>query len=172
MFTLAHELAHLWLGRDAIFNLPDLQPGQNELERACNAIAGEVLVPERELRECWPTLSRSPDPIVAIARRFKVSPLVASRRMLDSGMISRAEYAEFLRDLAADEARKAAIAKARKQSGGDFYLTQEVRIGRRFGRAVAQAAREGSLLYRDAYRLTGLSGQTFDRFAKGLSEGG
>ena len=37
-------------------------------------------------------------------------------------------------------------------------------------RAVAQAAREGTLLMRDAYRLTGLSGRTFERFTKGLSE--
>jgi Zn-dependent peptidase ImmA (M78 family) len=170
MFTLAHELAHLWLGRDAIFNLPELQPGQSTTERLCNAIAAEVLVPEEELRRCWPAASRSASPVKTMARQFKVSPLVASRRMLDAGMMSRSAYGQFLRDLAADEARKAAMAKARG-GGGDFYLTQEVRIGRRFGRAVAQAAREGTLLMRDAYRLTGLAGQTFDRFAKGLTEG-
>lgn len=171
MFTLAHELAHLWLGRDAIFNLPELQPGQNTTERLCNAIAAEVLVPEEELLRCWPAASRSASPVKTVARRFKVSPLVASRRMLDAGLMSRGAYASFLRDLAEDEARKAAIAKARG-GGGDFYPTQEVRIGRRFGRAVAQAAREGTLLMRDAYRLTGLAGQTFERFANGLAEGG
>ena len=74
----------------------------------------------------------------------------------------------FLREHEKDEASKAATAKAR--SGGDFYLTQENRVGRRFGRAVAQAAREGTLLMRDAYRLTGLPGRTFERFTKGLSE--
>ncbi|HEY5705795.1 MAG TPA: ImmA/IrrE family metallo-endopeptidase [Terrimicrobiaceae bacterium] len=33
MFTLAHEIAHLWLGRDDVFNLPDLQSGDSEIER-------------------------------------------------------------------------------------------------------------------------------------------
>jgi hypothetical protein len=58
--------------------------------------------------------------------------------------------------------------KKSKKGSGDFYLTQEVKIGRRFGEAVIRAARAGRLLYRDAYRLTGLYGQTFDRFAEGL----
>jgi len=170
MFTLAHELAHLWLGKDGIFDLPELQPGQSETERHCNAIAAEVLVPEEELRRLWPAASRAVSPVKTVARNFKVSPLVASRRMLDAGMMSRDTYFQFLKNLSEDEARKAAMLKARG-SGGDFYLTQEVRIGRRFGLAVAQAAREGTLLTRDAYRLTGLAGQTFERFTKGLSEG-
>jgi Zn-dependent peptidase ImmA (M78 family) len=169
MFTLAHELAHLWLGEDGIFNLPELQPGHNETERHCNAIAAEVLVPEEELRRYWPAASRSVSPVKSVARNFKVSPLVASRRMLDAGLISRDAYIRFLREHEKDEARKAVTAKARS-GGGDFYLTQENRVGRRFGRAVSQAAREGTLLMRDAYRLTGLSGRTFERFTKGLSE--
>ncbi|HEY5769825.1 MAG TPA: ImmA/IrrE family metallo-endopeptidase [Terrimicrobium sp.] len=169
MFTLAHELAHLWLGKDGIFNLPELQPGHSATERHCNAIAAELLVPEEELRRCWPAAGRSENPVKTVARNFKVSPLVASRRMLDTGMISRNTYFRFLREHEEDEARKAASAKARG-GGGDFYLTQENRVGRRFGRAVAQAAREGTLLMRDAYRLTGLAGRTFERFTKGLSE--
>ena len=70
MFTLAHELAHLWLGKDGIFNLPE-QPGHNETERHCNAIAAEVLVPEEELRRCWLTASRSESPVKKVARNFK-----------------------------------------------------------------------------------------------------
>ena len=167
MFTLAHEIAHRWLGRDGVFNLPDLQPGDNEIERLCNAIAAEVLVPEVELKKVWPLAARSDNPVQELARTFKVSPLVAIRRALDVGLVSRDAYFKFLRAHEEDEARKAAVLKA-KGGGGDFYLTQESRLGRRFGRAVAQAAREGKLLIRDAYRLTELSGQTFERFVGGL----
>lgn len=170
MFTLAHELAHLWLGKDGIFNLPELEPGASALEQQCNAIAAEVLIPEQELRRDWSALTQASDPIRTLAKSFKVSPLVAGRRLLDCGLLSRADYRAFLRNLEQDEARKAALAKGRKSSG-DFYATQEVRIGRRFARAVVQATREGSLLMRDAYRLTGLAGQTFERFATGITEG-
>jgi hypothetical protein len=53
-----------------------------------------------------------------------------------------------------------------KSKGGNFYLTQNVRLGKRFARSVMLAAKEGRLLYRDAYSLTGLRGATFDRYAK------
>ena len=168
MFTLAHELAHVWLGRDGVFNLPDLQPGSSEVERFCNRVAAEVLIPSRELEECWPEVAHAPEPFQKLAARFKVSPMVAARRALDAGMVTLAEFRAFLRAYQDDERRKAS---AKKSGGGDFYATQDVRVGKRFGDAVVRAARAGRLLYRDAYRLTGLHGQTFDRFAQGLEAG-
>jgi len=79
MFTLAHELAHLWLGQDGVFNLPDLQPSEDALEKLCNRVAAEVLIPSRELEACWPELKQGDAPYNALARRFKVSPMVAAR---------------------------------------------------------------------------------------------
>lgn len=168
MFTLAHELAHVWLGRDGISNLPDLQPGTNEVEQFCNRVAAEVLIPAAELRQCWDRIERADEPFQVLARQFKVSPMVAARRVLDLGYISREVFLEFLRAYAEDERRKAET----KTSGeGNFYATQETRIGRRFGSAVVRAVREGRLLYREAYRLTGLSGKTFDQYAERLGIG-
>lgn len=168
MFTLAHELAHVWLGRDGVFNLPELQPGSSEVERFCNRVAAEVLIPSRELADCWPEVADAAEPFQKLAAHFKVSPIVAARRALDAGMVTMGEFRAFLQEYQEDERRKKS---ARKSSGGDFYATQEVRVGRRFGDAVVRAARAGRLLYRDAYRLTGLHGHTFDRFAEGLEAG-
>ena len=167
MFTLAHELAHVWLGRDGVFDLPDLQPFDNAVERFCNGVAAELLIPALELQTFWPRARRAAQPFQAIAAEFKVSPVVAARRALDLNLISRSTFFAFLEEQREDEERRQAIKKAKKGSG-DFYLTQEVKIGRRFGEAVIRAARAGRLLYRDAYQLTGLYGQTFDRFAEGL----
>jgi Zn-dependent peptidase ImmA (M78 family) len=167
MFTLAHELAHLWLGKDGVFNLPDLQPSQDEIEKFCNHVAAEVLIPQRELEVCWREAKSSDDPYGTLARRFKVSEIVAARRLLDHGLISREKFYTFLNAYKADEKRKA----ARKPPGGDFYKTQDVRVGHRFGSAVIRAARAGKLLYQDAYRLTGLYGRTFDQFAQELGFG-
>lgn len=164
MFTLAHELAHLWLGKGGIFNLIDLEPSTDEVERFCNRVAAELLIPSQELRVCWPSESGKAEPFQALAKRFKVSPLVAARRALDADLITRTTFLAFLKEYQDDERRKA----ARKSPGGDFYKTQEVRVGRRFGLAVVRAAREGRLLYRDAYRLTGLAGRTFDQYAESL----
>jgi Zn-dependent peptidase ImmA (M78 family) len=163
MFTLAHELAHLWLGQDGIFNLPDLEPSSDKVEQFCNQVAAEFLVPAIELRNFWATAKRAPEPFQVVARELKVSPIVGARRALDLHLVTKTEFLEFFRAYQADERRKAA-----RSAGGDFYNNQNVRVGKRFARAVMRAAKEGRLLYRDAYSLTGLYGTTFDKYAKAL----
>src|ERR1022692_1617348 len=80
MFTLAHELAHIWLGESALSNVrPDSSPAHN-IETWCNRVAAELLVPlpevQRELGSNDPLQSVS-----ALARTFKVSTLVILRRI-------------------------------------------------------------------------------------------
>lgn len=165
MFTLAHELAHLWIGVGGIFDLPDMQVSGDRREVFCNRVAAEFLVPEAELRRFWRQARTDSEPFQAIAREFKVSPIVAARRALDLNLIGRDAFFDFYRAYQADERRQAARAKG----GGDFYNNQNVRLGKRFARAVMLAAKEGRLLYREAYSLTGLQGATFDKYAKELN---
>lgn len=160
MFTLAHELVHLWLGRGGVVSLEDMQPVNNEVELFCNRAAAEFLVPARELRSVWREAQEAPEPFQFLARHFKVSPIVAARRALDLQLMSRRAFFDFYREYQEDERRV-----KRTSSGGDFYATQGTRIGERFASAVMRAVKEGRLLYRDAYRLTGLHGKTFDRYA-------
>lgn len=164
MFTLAHELAHLWLGKDGVFNLPELQSSSDVIEQFCNRVAAEILIPTSELQACWQHIRSVAQPFNALAKRFKVSPVVAARRALDANLITKREFFSFFNAYRNIERRKAKL----KSSGGDFYRTQETRIGRRFGLAVVRAVRQGRLLYRDAYRLTGLSGKTFDQYVDAL----
>jgi len=168
MFTLAHELAHVFFGSSAAFDLREMLPAKEPAEQACNRAAAEFLVPERELRRVWPSAQSNPEPFQLIARQFKVSALVAARRALDLRLINREVFLTFYRDYQQDERRKA----ARRQPGGDFYLTQDLRVGRRFAGAVVRAAKEGKLLYSEAYRLTGLYGKTFDAYVASLGMGG
>lgn len=163
MFTLAHELAHVWLGSSASFDLRDLQPAEDETEQACNRIAAEFLVPERSMRTVWREVLGQPDRFQAVARRFKVSEIVAARRALDLRLISRNEFFEFY-----EEYRKQERARRSGEEGGNFYATQTLRLGRRFGEAVVRAVREGRLLYSEAYRLTGLYGRTFEEYSRRL----
>lgn len=164
MFTLAHELVHLWMNEGGLFNLPELQASSHKIEQFCNKVAAEFLVPARELKRFWPEVKSNPEPFQAIARHFKVSPIVAARRALDLGLIGSQAFFEFFNAYQDDERRKAAA----KKGGGDFYNNQNVRVGKRFARTVMHAAKEGRLLYRDAYSLTGLNGATFDKYAKAL----
>ena len=167
MFTLAHELAHLWYGVSAAFDLAELQPAGDAAERRCDAAAAEFLVPARELAERWPAVARRPDRWQRLARTFKVSALAAARRALDLELVSREEFRALYREYLRREQGRGTT-----QSGGNFYATQRLRLGRSFAAAVVRAAREGSLLYREAYQLTGLYGRTFEEFTLRMGEPG
>lgn len=58
--------------------------------------------------------------------------------------------------------------KAAQSGGGNFFANQKFRIGKRFAESVILATKEGSLLYSEAYQLTGLRGKTFDEFANSI----
>jgi len=166
MFTVVHELAHLWIGKTGVFNLRELQPADNDVERFCNLVAAEFLVPEKELTAYWPPARQEKEPFQFLAKHFKVSPLVAARRALDLGYLNRSAFFDFYNDYMEDTRRRAAAHKG----GGDFYANLDMRLGRRFAETVVRAAAEGRLLYREAYHLTGLNSETFDRYSKAVRE--
>ncbi len=166
MFTLAHELAHVAIGKDALFNLPELRPSSNEVEKFCNRVAAEFLVPEKKLREAWDEMAGQERPFVRLAGRFKVSPIVVARRAKDLRLITDEQFFGFYHAYMREIKRK----KENQKGGGDFYRNQSARLGRRFGQAVIVAAETGRLTYQEAYDLTGLRGATFDRFAAFLKK--
>jgi len=168
MFTLAHELAHVFYGSSAAFDLREMQPADDPMEQTCNLVAAEFLVPQHELRQMWSSVSKDSEPFQIIARRFKVSAIVAARRALDTNLINKEAFLNFYRAYQSDERRAAAD----RSPGGDFYVNQNLRVGQRFASAVIRAVKEGKLLYSEAYHLTGLYGKTFDHYAASLGFGG
>jgi len=167
MFTLAHELAHIWFGVSAAFDLRDLQPAEEEIERVCNSVAAEVLVPQQEFHNVWKDVLAGSESFQLLARHFKVSELVVARRALDLGHITKKEFIDFYNDYLTKER-----SNVRDNNGGNFYATQNLRIGRRFAEAVITAVGKEKLLYREAYQLTGLYGKTFELYAESLGLGG
>ena len=160
MFTLGHELAHVFLGSSAAFDLRQMMPANDPIEILCNKVSAEFLIPEDRLKDSWTIFKKSNDPFQTIARKFKVSVLVAARRTLDSNLISKKEYFEFYNNYK----KTINLPKVKDSSGGDFYATQNLRIGRPLRNAVIQAISENRLLYSDAYKLTGLYGKTFENY--------
>jgi Zn-dependent peptidase ImmA (M78 family) len=164
MFTLVHELAHLWLGQGGISDFNALLPSENTVEIFCNKVAAEFLVPAGEMSAAWEEVKREDKPFERLAGFFKVSPVVVARRVLDLQLISRQRFFDFY-----EAYQKAAAERsARRTGGGDFYRTLGSRLGKRFPSAIYGAAREGRLQYREAYQLTGLSGSSYDRFGREL----
>jgi len=165
MFTLAHELAHVWVGPEGegISGFEGIIPGDGRVERFCDRAAAEFLVPARELREHWHAVRRSADAFERVARYFKVSPVVAGRRAMDLRLVSRDAFFEFYAAYTQRERRQ-----ARKTSGGDFYNNQNTRVGASFAISVARAAMAGRLTFKEAYDLTGLRGGAFQQYVRRL----
>ena len=168
MFTLAHELVHVWIGRGGLFNLIQTMPHNDTTERFCNQTAAEFLVPGHKLRERWDEAKGTSNPLRTIARWFKVSPVAAARRALDLRLLTRTQFFAFYQHDQEEWHRRRAEEKKRKKGGPNFYDVQDARLGKRFAYAVVRAAREGRLLYREAYRLTDFKGGTFTKYADRL----
>lgn len=165
MFTLAHELAHVWLGSEGegISGFEGIFPGDSRIEEFCNQAAAEFLVPARELRERWRDVKGVSDPFERVARHFKVSPVVAGRRAMDLRLVNRDTFFAFY-----DAYTKRERRQARAAGGGDFYNNQNTRVGAAFAASVIRAAMGGRLSFKEAYDLTGLRGGAFQEYARRL----
>jgi len=164
MFTLAHELAHIWLGASALSNLGAV-PGQQGFRREetwCNAVAAELLVPLAVLRSDLREGEPLSDALPRLARTFKVSTLVILRRLLDVDWLTREHF-----DTAWAQEIEHLQALAPKGRGGDFFRTTLTRVGHRFAYALVVSTLEGQTLYRDAFRMLGVSStETFNEFGR------
>ena len=163
MFTIVHELAHIWIGKSAGFDLRELTPADDAIEIFCNRVAAEFLIPKSALDAQWQQNNRD---IKKLARYFKVSQLVIARRLLDLTYIEKNEFIEFYSGYIQRIKNKK---EKQKDGGGDFYKTQNRRIGLQFANYIRFALKENKILYRDAWQLTGLNGNTFENFLNQLN---
>jgi Zn-dependent peptidase ImmA (M78 family) len=151
MFTLAHELAHIWLGQSALSDARVEQIPENQIERWCNLIAAELLVPLNILRSEYQKKNDLKDEVNRLARRFKVSTLVVLRRIYDArGLTKKQFWQAYYEELER-------LLTLPSRSGGNFYLTQAARVSKRFARALVISTLEGQTLHRDAFRMLGFS---------------
>lgn len=156
MFTLIHELAHVWLGESAGFDNQNLIPANDPVEILCDKVAAEFLVPEIIFMNKW-ELTKD---FRILSRIFKVSQIVIARRALDLDLVTKNNFLEFYNQYMADFKLK----KSNQGSGGNFYATARKRVSLRFASFVNNAVKENKLLYRDAYKLTNLKGETYNKF--------
>jgi len=166
IFTLAHELAHLWIGESGITNLSlDLKEKEitNDIERYCNHVAAEVLVPKEAIFKGWNTKLGIGDNAEQLARRFRVSSVVIARRALDLDLITWSIFWDYYQE---QKEQWQSITR-NKESGGDPYKNLKSRNGKSFSRAVLASVYEGRLLFRDASALLGIKTvKTLNQFAK------
>lgn len=166
MFTLVHELAHLWIGECGVSDSQVAGWPEIRVERWCNAVAAETLVPLESVRAMYRPDDSLADAMQRLARHFKVSTLVALRRIFDLGAIDSQTLWQTYRD----ERDRLRQLETRGSGGGDFYRTLGARVSKRMVRAVIGSTLEGQTLFRDAFHLLGI--RKSETFYRAVSEFG
>lgn len=142
IFTLAHELAHIWLGTSGVSDIPaGDERTYGVAESLCNQVAAELLTPRVQFLEAWN--KSAGQNFSGLSRMFKVSSLVIARRALNLGKISVEDYRK----------AEALSAKRKSSDGGNPYNTIPVRNSKRFTSALVSSAMSGHTLLLDAGSL-------------------
>ncbi|MCY4409715.1 MAG: XRE family transcriptional regulator [Caldilineaceae bacterium] len=133
-FTLMHEMVHLLLGHTGISG----DNAENEVERFCNDVAGEFLLPERELKQLVldsrQDIRHISEQISAFANEFKVSNAMVAYKAYRSNLISQDTYNQLsaIYRKAWHGERERSRAQAREQDGGpNYYRVRRHRLGSR-----------------------------------------
>ena len=172
IFTLAHELVHLWIGQSGVSNplLNKEKKGKRgkKVESFCNRTAAEVLVPETQFLADWDNEIPAQDNIALLAQQYRVSQLVIARRGYDLNVLSYDVLQDFYRQAVQyDQKKKDKLAES---AGGPKYETmRKFTNGKLFSQAVAAAALEGRLLLRDAGSLLGIKPASLKQYADFLT---
>lgn len=158
VFTLAHEVAHLWIGQSGIDNPDESKPGKGKVEIFCNKVAAEVLMPRAEFLSAWANRTAAVSLEIAV-RKFRVSAYAALRRARDLGGLDAEEYDRLKRE-------QAALVKE-KAGRGDYFKNVHVRVGSRFSNAVVGEVKSGALTFRDGARLMSVKVPSLLKIAAG-----
>lgn len=146
IFTVVHELAHIWRGESGVSDVA--RRAVRPTERFCNQVAAEVLVPMQDFHRSWRVSNDPGGEARRLAQRFKVSSLVILIRAREAEELSEEQFAALYH-----AELEAAQNAPSKPSGGDFYRTQRSRLGTRFATAVIASAFEGQTSYSEAFEL-------------------
>ena len=168
-FTLLHETVHLLLGQTGVSSAR----GDNEIERFCDDVAGEFLLPVRELDKL--VLDDSSD-IEAVSERISqfasvsnLSRTMVAYKIYRSDRISRDVFGRistsFRQQWRAERERSREQARER-EGGPSFYTVRRHRLGNRIIDLIQGAMSSGELTTSKAARVLGVKpgqvGSLFD----------
>lgn len=141
IFTLFHELAHIWIGVSGVSDPDYLERPVTQSavhQHRADQIAAEALVPAKDFGLRWDSYSDDEDRLAQLRRHYRVSVFVLLRRAYDLGKVSLAEYLSTY-----DELRQQI--KTKKSGGGGGYSSLFSRNSYAVTTAVLHSVIEGKL---------------------------
>lgn len=175
IFTLAHEMAHVWLGHSGISNLEltgkSESPQDRRIEVFCNQVAAEVILDQQEFQRAWSSLAvvGIDEKITETSRRFKVSELVIARRLLQEGRIAQNIYDQV--QARSNQANADPKDDREKPGHVDHGRKMATRFGNQFARTVLSGYFSGAVSGSEASDLLNVKINNFDKLAKTVHYG-
>lgn len=169
VFTLAHELGHVWVGQGGISDADVTLSGQGpqDIEEFCNEVAGELLLPWARISDRWSSRRDEMEPwIRQVARDFHVSSVMVARQLWQHDAIGRQQFFDFY-----EQERQNWTSRPAGSSGGDYYRTTAVRNSKRLIESVLDSVESSETSIRDASRLLGVKPARLARLEETLGAG-
>ena len=167
-FTLIHELAHIWLGQTGISNasaVDVIQGNYKEVEEFCNAVAGQLLLPDAVLLGFAPhemDLGAVGQAVAELSETWSVTEPMVAFRLHQHGRLSAPIYRRLAVHYADRWQRHQAT--GRKDGGQpDYYRVRRHRLGNSLLSLVTRSLREGELTHTRAARILGVKPANVDR---------
>lgn len=173
LFTLVHELAHIWIGVSGVSNETEINPmnkGLHVVERFCNEVAVEALLPEEEIVPYLPSNKKDITfkNIAKAARKLGVSNIAIINRLTEIKILDESKFKVLRKE--ADNAWKEHLYKLsqkKKSSGGpNYYIMQLRRSGKAFSNVIMNFYKSGKINSVDASRLLKVKEGNFVKFEK------
>lgn len=152
-FTLAHELAHLCMRQSGLCS--PLSDVSEEIEKRCNWIAGESMLPAALVRRIAHNVPNTDRLIHTLVRQFAVSHSAAAVRLRQLDLIDSTELKSRL------DVYRGSYEASRKQQkehdgGPNYHLLQAMRLGPTFTNVVLSGLSSDLLSVTKAAALLGV----------------
>lgn len=149
IFTLMHEVAHLWIGQSGISD-SDIREN-NKIELACNEIAAKILMPKTKIQKAFREFDDDRW-LECIADRFSVSTLAVLNRLRSLSLLAPRRYQELYN---AELERLSRIPKTRPSGAPPPEVMVRVRNGYLFTFVVTSSVLSGDETYTNGASLLG-----------------
>jgi len=150
IFTLMHELAHLWIGKPGISGtvlFRDAETNQDRIELYCNRVASAILIPDSEYKKARENAESgiTDEWIAKNASKFKISKDAMACRAREQGDLSWERYLELHAKYEAEWKEVKRLQKEKGSGGGDWPQMDSQEAGRAFSRLAFGAYQSGEL---------------------------
>lgn len=159
LFSLIHELVHILINQDSIINRDNNNNFIEPIEIYCNKVAAEVLVDSSSFNEYFKNKniidieeSELISLITQASKKFKVSPEVIARKLLDNKKIKSTEYTKLRAIYHNDWLKNKEMQKAKAKesnNGPDYYRTKLVKTWYAFTKSILEYYDSGKILSTD-----------------------